>query len=295
MTKRALVDHPASTKVYDVVAVGADFSVASPLYFTNCGDSVTANYTYDGSNFTAPAVDYDELRARKQKELDAFYDVDILADGAEYTLRRFGLRSDDLDRWQALYALARSAYGPMASFQITGGTTSPGVNKISNITLNAVPIINAAVDFDTGTAVTATAVAKAINDYASSPNYFAAAASDIVYIWPAKGTNFITNNLTLSVTVAGDVTVGSVTNLTGGLAPIYDWPVEADMLSVRSIEGFDIPMYTPKTALDFCNDVLEYFFLVSSVYREKTDEISALPNNEATIAAYDVEDGWPPG
>jgi hypothetical protein len=108
MTKRALVDHPNSTRVYQVVDTGSDFSVSSPLSFVDCGDSVTTQYTYNGSIFTAPTIDYDALREAVKINNSAEYE-ELRRIGAVYGLSRFRILSDDIDRWLSLYTLAINA------------------------------------------------------------------------------------------------------------------------------------------------------------------------------------------
>lgn len=106
------------------------------------------------------------------------------------------------------------------SFQITGGTSSPGVNKITSVKVNGVEILSSAVDWTTSHSGTATLVADQINTYASSPEYTATASGSSVVISAAAGSGASPNGFVVAVTVGGDVTVGSVANMAGGVEAV---------------------------------------------------------------------------
>lgn len=104
------------------------------------------------------------------------------------------------------------------SFTITGGTASPGVNKVSAVIVNGVDVLGAEIDWVTSHPATATAVAAQINTYASTPNYSAAAVGAVVTVSALAGTGSGPNGFVTSVTVAGDVTVsGSPGVMAGGV------------------------------------------------------------------------------
>ena len=78
-------------------------------------------------------------------------------------------------------------------------------NAITDITVDGVSIIGSQVAWQTSNSNTANAVALAINDFASSPEYEATAVNQFVnIISKAEGTSF--NNKVVVVTVAGNVT-----------------------------------------------------------------------------------------
>lgn len=104
------------------------------------------------------------------------------------------------------------------SFDITGGSEGTTFNTINAVTVGGVNLIGDAVDFDTDAATTATAVAARITAYAGSAHTATAAGSTVTITAPA-GTGAGPNGDTLSVTPAGDVTVGSVTDMAGGVDP----------------------------------------------------------------------------
>lgn len=103
----------------------------------------------------------------------------------------------------------------IASFEITGGTESPGVNQISAIEIDGVDILGTPIDWVISHSSTAAAVAAQINSY--SADYTAEAAGPFVVITAAPGTGSTPNGLELQVFVDGDVTVGNVENMDGGV------------------------------------------------------------------------------
>ena len=95
------------------------------------------------------------------------------------------------------------------SFQITGGTASAGVNKLSSIKINGIEVLNTAVDWTTSNSGTATLVAAQINTYNSTPEYTATASGQTVTISAAAGSGATPNGFTVLIQPAGNVTVDS--------------------------------------------------------------------------------------
>jgi len=104
------------------------------------------------------------------------------------------------------------------TFQVTGGSYTTGTNTISALTVDGVAIIGGAVDWTDSNAGTARAIAKAVNDLTSSPDYTATVTDDKVTIAAATA-GTASNGLAVAITVAGDVTVSAaIGTLTGGAA-----------------------------------------------------------------------------
>lgn len=99
------------------------------------------------------------------------------------------------------------------SFTITGGTSNPGVNRVTNVTVGGVDVLGAAVDWATSHAATATAVAAQINSYSSTPDYGASADGATVYLGK-KSSVSTDSSATVTIGVGGDVTTSSVVNVT---------------------------------------------------------------------------------
>jgi len=104
------------------------------------------------------------------------------------------------------------------SFTVTGGSASAGVNKLSNVKVNGIEILNVAVDWTTSNSATATAIAAQINAYNSTPEYTAVASGSTVYIIAAAAAGAGPNGYVVSTTVGGNLTVGAVTNMADGQA-----------------------------------------------------------------------------
>lgn len=97
---------------------------------------------------------------------------------------------------------------------ITGGTAG-AANSVSSITINGVAIIGAPVLHTGNNATTATAVANAINSFASSPDYTATANGNTIYVNAAVA-GAAANGRIIVVSVAGDVTGTIVQHMAGG-------------------------------------------------------------------------------
>jgi hypothetical protein len=100
---------------------------------------------------------------------------------------------------------------------ITAGTRDAGVNKVTQITVDGVSLMGAAVDWITSHSATATAVAVEINNGTSTHGYSASALGAVVTLQAAPGTGATPNGDVVAVTVAGDVTAGK-TNIASGVA-----------------------------------------------------------------------------
>lgn len=105
---------------------------------------------------------------------------------------------------------------------ITGGTTDPGVNTISALTVNGVALIANPVNFTSSNSATATALVVQINNQTSAHGYSASALGAVVTVRAAPGLGATVNGHVVAATTTGDVTAGTV-NIAGGVtyvAPI---------------------------------------------------------------------------
>lgn len=118
------------------------------------------------------------------------------------------------------------------TFSITGGTSSPGVNKVNGITVNGVQIMSGAVDWVTSHSDTATAVASNITAHTSAPNYSAAAVGALITISAAAGSGVTPNGFVVVVTVAGDVTASAPAAMSGGVSADIERTVEIEAEAV---------------------------------------------------------------
>lgn len=114
---------------------------------------------------------------------------------------------------------------------ITGGTFDPGVNSLTQITVNAVNLLAAPVNWVTSNTATATRVAQEINNRTNISGYSAVAAGAVVTIKAAPGTGATPNGFVVNATTAGNVTF-TKTNMAGGVTAVS--PVSQVSLAVLS-------------------------------------------------------------
>ena len=104
-----------------------------------------------------------------------------------------------------------------ADIEITGGTSSPGVNKITSITIDGVEVLNTAVDWTTSNSNTASLLKTQMDSYTSSPEYDTSVSGPTLTISAKAGTGSGPNGFIVVVTTAGDVTETSDATMTGGV------------------------------------------------------------------------------
>jgi len=184
---------------------------------------------------TMPAgVTYQRLQHPSASAMTEVYDAELydgklyvtagFADGSTYHFYNGTVVSDWFD------GKART------SFDVTGGTVSAGVNKITSIVVNSIEILSTAVDFVTDNATTAAAIATQINSYNSTPEY-TAVSDDITVTIISNTAGTTPNGYAASVTVAGDMTTTTPAALANGAA---DAPGEPG----KAIKNIKNKMYT---------------------------------------------------
>lgn len=150
-------------------------SSGSVITITGAGDNANADWEIDATATNGGSVDNQTaVVARTQQAVDAT--AEVLSSG---------------------------------SFRIQGGSSNPGTNKITNVQVNALEILNTAVDWTTSNQITAALVAAQINSYSSSPEYTAVADGDQVVITAAAGTGAGPNGFPVYVAAAGNVVVAT--------------------------------------------------------------------------------------
>lgn len=103
------------------------------------------------------------------------------------------------------------------SFRITGGSSNPGTNQITDVTVDGVDVLGSAVDWADSHSDFAAALAAQINSHTSSPDYSASSNGTVVTITAAPGSGSTPNGFTVAVTTAGDVTVADINDMSGGV------------------------------------------------------------------------------
>jgi hypothetical protein len=153
--------------------------------------------------------------------------IDAAVAGTPYTIESFTANIEGGADDQAIILNLVTANVPgvaetlaTGSFRITGGTSNPGVNRISSVRVNGVEILNTAVNWGTSNSATASAVATQINAFNSTPEYTATFNGSTVIISAVAGSGATPNGLVVAVTAGGDVTVDSIASMTGGVAGV---------------------------------------------------------------------------
>lgn len=122
----------------------------------------------------------------------------------------------DIDAFGAKGDVIGFANGTAAAgtVQVTAGTSDPGTNKVSGITVDSVEIMDGAEDWDTSHDNTATNIKDSINAKISVPDYTATVSTDTVTITSVKfGTTV--NGFVVSTSVGGDVETTDVNMASG--------------------------------------------------------------------------------
>lgn len=135
----------------------------------------------------------------------------------------------------------------IGSFKVTGGTFATGTNKISDIQVNSVSVIDtgAPIDWSDSNEATAAAIAAAINSYASTPEYSATTKGATVII-KAETAGTGPNTFGIVLTLAGNVTVtppssslsgGATTSTTVQQVVNSNFP-DAGLSSIDYVDGY---------------------------------------------------------
>lgn len=141
MTQKALVDYPTSMSVYQVNPT--DFLVATPLYWVDCPDDVIAyQWTYDGTNFIPPVIDYDFLRQQVAESLYLRYTA-ILDIGATYMSTTWRVREEDIIFYNTLYSLALSSTDSLYTWASTAIYDTAGAETFLTADTDALAFGNA--------------------------------------------------------------------------------------------------------------------------------------------------------
>lgn len=107
-----------------------------------------------------------------------------------------------------------------ATITVAGGTNDPGVNQVVSITVNAVQILGAAIDWSGSNASTAVRIAQQISSGFPTHGYSATAIGATITIQAAPGTGTAPNGFDFIATPAGNVSLVSSATMTGGITAV---------------------------------------------------------------------------
>lgn len=107
-----------------------------------------------------------------------------------------------------------------ATIEVTGGSSSPGINRFTSLIIGLVELLAEPVDWVTSDAVTATRLAAAINNNSSTSEFTAAVLNETVTISALAGTGATLNGNAVSVVGEGDIAFTASGSLTGGVTAV---------------------------------------------------------------------------
>lgn len=114
-------------------------------------------------------------------------------------------------------ATTASATGGMTASPTSTTFSGASGGGISSVKVDGVEVMNSTISWGTSNSATAAAIASAIGSYTSSPEYAGSSSGPEVTVTAAAGSGSGPNGYALAVTTFGDVTVGSIQNLSGGV------------------------------------------------------------------------------
>lgn len=158
-----------------------------------------------------------------------------------------------------------------ATITITGGTSSPGVNKVTQITAGATNLLSASVDWVTDNPGTASAVAAAItSNRAANGGYTATAVAAVITILAPVGIG--NNGLVITPTNGGNVTT-TKTDFANAIA--------AGMVRVLHAKAFQRKVYA---IIEFDDGMIRHYY--NGVLVTDWDALADGNSTVNTLAAY---------
>lgn len=124
----------------------------------------------------------------------------------------------DVDTIQANVA-AVDEVAATGTVTIAGGTSSPGINRISEVLVDGDNLLAASVNWTSSNDATASAVAAQINNGTVTHGYTAISAGAVVTITAPNGEGAAANGLVVSATTHGNV-VANTSNMAGGVTAV---------------------------------------------------------------------------
>jgi hypothetical protein len=124
---------------------------------------------------------------------------------------------------EELIATATTVSSPynVGRFIARAGTLSGGVrNAVTSVKVDGVEVLGPEVQWTASNSATMTAIAAGINSYTSVTEYVASVSDGKLVIKALAGTGIASNGRIISVSVAGDVTIGSLLPMSGGKAGV---------------------------------------------------------------------------
>lgn len=213
------------------------------LYVISEWDDGNIRHFYDGTEITTEwstladaKFSYSMVAAALAKKINARSDVTAQAVGANVkitavtagTAFTLSTSTTDVDADASVpTAVASTLQANVAgvtevratgTVTITGGSASPGVNRVAQVTLDGNDLITDPVNWVTSNSVTAAAVANAINARAEA-GYTASVIGAVITVLAPPGVGATVNTEAFTIDVDGDVTASSAA-MSGGVTAV---------------------------------------------------------------------------
>jgi hypothetical protein len=209
-------------KIYAV----AEFSDGSIYHYYDGArvtewDAIASSVASNQTLATALAARIDALNDFIASATGTVVSVTAAVPGVPFTYSSAAANGGAIDNQTLTAALAQASVPDMpattaaGSFDVTGGSASPGVNRVVQVTIDGVDLLGAPVDWVTSNNATAQLIATRINGYNPSVKWRASAAgATVTLIAPAEGALY--NGKATVVAVGGNVTTSAPLVSSGG-------------------------------------------------------------------------------
>lgn len=215
-----------SGKVYAVAAYadGNIYHFQDGVRVTDMDAVADADSSFD-TVASRLADQIDAQTAFRAKGFGPVVEITAAVPGVGFTISASATDNGPATTPTAVVATVQPNVAPVAevravgSVTVTGGTVSPGVNRITGVLVNAVQLLGTPVDFVGNNSETANALAVEINNNTTGHGYTASAAGAVVTLRAAVGTGSTPNGYIVARTVGGDVTTTAAT-MGGGVTAV---------------------------------------------------------------------------
>lgn len=227
---------PAMTRIFDVRGFDGKLYVIAGYADGNIYHFYDNDRVTDWDELADSAADFTTVAARLADLIDAqssfqakaygnVVEITAVAPGTGFTVVSTTTDNSPTTTPTALDEVVQANVAAVAevratgTIEVTGGTQSLGVNRITSVTIDGDELLSATVDWIDSDTATANALAVEINNMSSSHGYVASPAGAIVTLTAAVGTGDTPNGAVVAGSTSGDVTVAT-TDVDGGVTEI---------------------------------------------------------------------------
>jgi hypothetical protein len=181
---------------------------------------------------------------------------------------------------------------------ITSGTSDPGVNTISVLTVDGVNLLGVPVNFGLDNDATAALLSAEINNMTATSGYSASAAGAVVTITANPGAGVAPNGDVIAITTTGDVTATTSGTVSGGVAKVnpvrqisqvalggtYE-AADTFTITINSVDYISTGRASGHATLGFVYKKRIYFIANSLLYYTKINDATDITDASAASGA----------